>query len=85
MIVKAAIGAAAANSHFVLQTVTSTKIHFALAANPGPTGRIAAFRTTGQCLQRAAAFTNGGKLIGRMAPAPTGVAMRHTADVRICL
>ncbi|ARE85385.1 hypothetical protein ROSMUCSMR3_03939 [Roseovarius mucosus] len=26
----------------------------------------------------------GGELMGWMAPAPTGVAMRHTADVHIC-
>jgi hypothetical protein len=27
----------------------------------------------------------GGKLMGWMAPAPIGVAMRHNADVDICL
>tara|TARA_B110000977_G_scaffold43555_1_gene59058 strand:- start:27 stop:215 length:189 start_codon:yes stop_codon:yes gene_type:complete len=29
--------------------------------------------------------TMGSKLMGWMAPAPTGVAMRHTVDVHICL
>jgi len=33
----------------------------------------------------AASGKEGGKLMGWMAPASTGVAMRHSAGVKICL